>query len=147
MADYMTPTPGEDGGNEYHSTPADEAINGAEGENTIFYDVGDGVDSITFAAPRTYQFAGFLEAASAALAADFGGEPGTYSNDYFSTVDSSLFTRLPPEISSVLYGLQAGYWGEEGELVPGVVDSASAQTAFEQLVEWINAPVTNVIRF
>ena len=72
MADYMTPTPDADpldGVNTYDSTEADDAINGADGQNTIVYEIGDGVDSITFAAPRTYQFAGFLDEATAAMAA------------------------------------------------------------------------------
>jgi len=134
-----------DGQNVYDGGGGNDYINGADGQNTIIYELGDGTDSITFAAPRTYQLAGFLDAAMTALANDFGGTPGDYSNDYFATVDSSLFGLLPPDIAAVLYDLQGrnsdGYWA------PGTVDSASAQAAFEALVAWINTPVTNVIQF
>jgi len=122
-----------DGQNVYDGGGGNDYINGADGQNTIIYELGDGTDSITFAAPRTYQFAGFLDAAMTALANDFGGTPGDYSNDYFATVDSSLFGLLPPDIASVLYDLQGrdsdGFWA------PGAVDSASAQAAFEALVK------------
>jgi Ca2+-binding RTX toxin-like protein len=136
-----------DGENVYDGGGGNDYINGADGQNTIIYEVGDGTDSVTFAAPRAYQFAGFLEAAMAALDNDFGSPSSSYSNDYFATVDPTLFGRLPAEISSVLYDLQGGYYGEEGEWVAGTADSASAEAAFQALVDWINAPVTNLIKF
>ncbi len=97
--EYVTGTPendldlnGGDGVNEYDGGKGDDVINGADGENTIIYEVGDGTDTITFAAPRSYQFAGYLDEVMRALDHDFGGEPtDPYSNEYFANADSSLF--------------------------------------------------------
>ena len=153
--EYVTGTPendldlnGGDGVNEYDGGLGDDVINGADGENTIIYEVGDGTDTITFAAPRPYQFAGYLDEVMRALDHDFGGDPAaSYSNEYFANADSSLFGRLPLSVSTVLRTLQQGTSGEHGEWIPGSVDAYTAETAFTALKEWINAPVTNVIKF
>ena len=153
--EYVTGTPendldlnGGDGVNEYDGGPGDDVINGADGENTIIYEVGDGTDSITFAAPRPYQFAGYLDAATAALDHDFGGEPAP----------PTATTISPPPIPACSAGCRSASRrcstackeatpARHGEWMPGSVDSDSAETAFEALMDWINAPVTNVIKF
>ncbi len=132
--------------NIYESGPGDDLYDGANGKNVIVYELGDGVDTVTFAAPRTYQFAGYLIAAQEALDSASPGQSGDYSNDYFNEADSSLISRLPFQISTVLNGLQRKL-GDDGGWVPGVVDWDSAQAAFNDLIAWINAPVTNLIRF
>ena len=139
---------GGDGENWYDGGPGRQIIHGENGENTIVYEVGDGIDTITFAAPRTYQFAGYLDAAQAALAAGSGGHPYDYSNAYFSTANQDLFGRLPQDIRTTLYAMQSVDYGpDNGGLVAGTVDWETAQATFNNLIAWINTPVTNVIRF
>lgn len=130
-----------DGENIIDAGLGDDYIDAVSGQNTIVYDLGDGVDTIVFAPPRTYQFSGFLEEVQRALAEDFGTLSGSdpYSNDYFSTIDSSLLDRLPPEIASVLRDLDPTYGG--------TVSAADAQAAFTALEAWIGTPTTNVIQF
>jgi Ca2+-binding RTX toxin-like protein len=140
---------GGDGVNEYQGGLGDDWINGASGENTIVFNLGDGIDTISYAPPRDYQFAGWLEEIERALASD-DFSSATYGNTYFGGLDSSLLQRLPSgtEMANVLQTLSTQVWDEEaGTLTPGTVDGAAAQAAFEQLRDWINTPVSNVVKF
>jgi len=143
---------GGDGDNEYQGGLGNDWINGAAGENTIVFNLGDGIDTISYAPPRSYQFAGWLEEIERALASD-DFSSATYSNGYFADLNSSLLQRLPedPNIDTdmldVLRALSTPVWTESGDLMPGTVDGAVARAAFEQLKTWINTPVTNVVKF
>jgi Ca2+-binding RTX toxin-like protein len=140
---YIVGTSGDDtlnggpGLNDITGGPGNDAIDATDGLNTINYQLGEGVDSVSFALPRTYQYADFLTAANNALAtpSNFGGS--SYSNDYFANADQSLIATLPSDISSTLAGMYQG----------GTVDATAAQAAFTQLVDWINAPAGNIIKF
>jgi Ca2+-binding RTX toxin-like protein len=123
-----------DGTNVVTGGPGNDYILATSGQNTIVYNVGDGIDTVNFAAPRSYQFAGFLAAAQSALSG--GALSGPYQSSYFASVDSSLFTRLPSGIATTLTAIQSG-----------PVDGAAATKAFNDLIAWANTPVTNVIQF
>jgi hypothetical protein len=163
---------GGDGDNTYEGGAGDDWINGASGENTIVFNIGyidpatntfvadegDGIDTISYAPPRSYQFAGWLEEIERALANELALPPEelsgvTYSNEYFAALNSSLLQRLPEDFTTdtdmrdVLQALSTPVWTETGELLPGTVDAAVALAAFTQLQEWINTPVTNVVKF
>ena len=76
MADikYLVGTDGDDnlgggpGLNDYMGGPGNDSIDGTDGVNTIHFNLGDGVDTVLFAPPRTYQYADFLQAATQGLA-------------------------------------------------------------------------------
>jgi Ca2+-binding RTX toxin-like protein len=129
--DYLEPA---DGQNVITGGLGNDTIVGTSGQNTIVYNAGDGIDTVNFAAPRTYQFAGFLAAAQTALAS--GALSGPYENSYFAGVDSDLFTRLPSTIANTLTAMRSG-----------PVEGAVATQAFTDLIAWINTPVSNVIQF
>jgi Ca2+-binding RTX toxin-like protein len=142
---------GGEGENWYEGGAGDDYIVGSSGQNTIVYNIGDGVDTIEYAPSRSYQFAGFLEEALRALNEDLGGiegEPssGDYVNAYFTEVDPGLLARLPEEIRVTLEGFQTQTWNEDGTPVLGVVDAVAAHAAFSALADWINTPVTNVVK-
>ncbi len=140
---------GGDGVNEYQGGKGDDWINGATGENTIVYNLGDGIDTISYAPPRSYQFAGWLEEIERALAND-DFSSATYGNAYFSSLDSSLLQRLPSgtDMANALQALSTPVWDDDaGTLTPGTVDGAAAHSAFQELLDWINTPVTNVVKF
>ena len=163
--EYVTGTEGNDwldggdGSNQYEGDAGNDWINGASGDNVIVFNVGDGIDTISYAPPRSYQFAGWLEEIERALANDFPTDPDadlstiTYSNSYFAALNSSLLQRLPEDFTTdtdmrdVLQALSTPVWTDTGELVPGTVTMDVAMAAFEQLKAWINTPVTNVVRF
>jgi Ca2+-binding RTX toxin-like protein len=121
--------------NEFTGGPGDDIIDASQGTNTINYSIGDGVDTVCFSVPRTYQYADYLTAATAALdeLASFTGTD--YSNSFFRRTDSTLFSSLPSDIGSVLTQLQDN----------GSVDADSARTALSELVDWINTPTSIVI--
>src|SRR5262245_6988338 len=120
--------------------------NETEGVNTINYQLGDGVDSVGFALPRTYQYAQFLTAAEQGLEALSTFTGTDYTNPYFATANQSLLDALPYDISSTLSGMHQQYvWGTG--YVPGAVDPEAARAAFTALIDWINTPVSNVIQF
>jgi len=125
------------GTNDIVGGAGNDTIYANDGLNTIHYQSGDGVDSIKFALPRTYQYARFLTEAVNALADPSKLSGASYSNSYFSNANAALVGQLPSEISSTLSALRRG----------GSVASADARTAFSQLVDWINAPAGNVIQF
>ena len=148
---------GGDGVNEYQGGAGNDWINGANGENTIVFNLGDGIDTINYAPPRTYQFAGWLEEIERALAND-DFSTATYGNSYLqetSSTVSSLLQRLPPDdptIAGEMYDVlkvlsTTGGWDDDGNPLPRTVDGAVARAAFEQLRDWINQPVTNVVKF
>ncbi|HXV07901.1 MAG TPA: putative Ig domain-containing protein [Burkholderiales bacterium] len=140
---------GGEGENEYQGGQGDDWINGATGENTIVYNLGDGIDTISYAPPRSYQFAGWLEEIERALASD-DFSSATYGNTYFGSLDSSLLQRLPSgtSMANVLQALSTPLWDDDaGTLTPGTVDGAAARSAFQELLDWINTPVTNVVKF
>jgi Ca2+-binding RTX toxin-like protein len=157
---------GGDGDNTYEGGAGDDWINGASGDNTIVFNIGyidpvtgafvadegDGIDTISYAPPRTYQFAGWLEEIERALASD-DFSSATYGNTYFAGLNSSLLQRLPDDPNSttdmkdVLQALSTPVWTESGDLLPGTVDGDVARAAFEQLRDWINTPVTNLVKF
>jgi VCBS repeat-containing protein len=121
-----------------------DMIVASSGENTILYNAGDGIDTIYFAAPRTYQFAGFLAAAQTALdgglSSAVDGSPDdfyAYSLDYFANADMGLLERLPESIRNVMYGMRDG----------STVSAFDAANAFTDLIAWINEPVSNVVVF
>jgi len=153
MADvnYILGTSGDDqlnagaGLNDITAGLGNDTINAADGLNTINYAPGDGVDSVSFALPRTYQYAGFLTEAINALADPSSFSKSNYSNHYFATANQSLIAALPYEISSTLSGMRQTWSG--AAYVDGEVDPAAAQAAFTQLIDWINAPVGNVVQF
>ena len=153
MADvnYITGTNGDDnlsggpGLNDYTGGAGNDTINATDGLNTINYQLGDGVDSVSFALPRSYQYAQFLTVATDALADSSSFSGTSYSNHYFATANQSLIDALPYEISSALSAMRQT-WSGAG-YVDGEVDPAAAQAAFTQLVDWINAPAGNVIQF
>jgi Ca2+-binding RTX toxin-like protein len=140
---------GGEGENEYQGGAGNDWINGASGENTIIYNLGDGIDTVSYAPPRSYQFAGWLEEIERALASD-DFATNAYSNTYFSSFDFSLLQRLPNdnaidgEMYDVLWALSGGY-DQDGN--PIIVDGATARAAFEQLRDWISTPVSNVVKF
>ncbi|HTS53051.1 MAG TPA: putative Ig domain-containing protein [Burkholderiales bacterium] len=125
---------------------ANDTINATDGLNTINYELGDGVDSVSFALPRSYQYAEFLAAAENGLN-DLSTFTGTdYTNSYFATANQSLVDALPYDISSTLSAMRQSYvWGSG--YVAGKVSPAAAQAAFDALIDWINAPAGNVIQF
>jgi len=121
--------------NEFTGGLGDDIIDASQGTNTINYSVGDGVDTVCFSVPRTYQYADYLTASLAALD-ELNSFSGTdYSNTFFRRTDSTLFTSLPSDIASVLNDLQNN----------GSVNADSARTAFSELVDWINTPTSIVI--
>ena len=115
----------------------DDVIDAGAGTNTIRYNLGEGVDTIYFAAPRTYQFAGFRVAAEQALATNLG--TGNYSNAYFRNADPGLIERLPESMRSVFETMR--------DSEAGVVPASQAKAAFEALIAWIGEPVSNVVQF
>ena len=58
--DYLVATPGT---NVIDAGAGDDMIETVDGDNTILFDVGSGLDTLTFAPVRSYQYAGFLEEA------------------------------------------------------------------------------------
>ena len=124
------PLQAEPGANDITGGPGNDIILATDGLNTIHYQLGDGVDTVKFALPRTYQYARFLTEATSALA--------NQSNfrDFVTTANTSLINALPFDISSVLNDMRRG-----------PVDSGRANAALTQLIAWINAPVGNVIQF
>ncbi|HXX12390.1 MAG TPA: hypothetical protein VEK05_12820 [Burkholderiales bacterium] len=125
---------------------ANETINATDSVNTINYQLGDGVDSVGFALPRTYQYAEFLTAAEQGLQELSTSKASGYTNSYFATANQSLLDALPYDISSTLSGMHQQYvWGTG--YVPGTVDPDAARAAFTALIDWINTPVSNVIQF
>ena len=135
---------GGEGENRYEGDGGDDWINGTTGVNSIVYNLGDGVDTISYAPPRAYQFAGFLEEAQRALDNDLGPSVTGYSNSYFAQADSSLYARLPAEIRDVLNGFRDQFVDNVG-MQPGTVNAQAARDAFNALVAWVNTPVSNVI--
>jgi len=120
--------------------------NETDGVNTINYEMGDGVDSVSFSLPRTYQYAQFLTAAEQGLQ-DLSTFTGSeYTNNYFAKANQSLLDALPFDISSTLSGMHQHFVSGTG-YVPGAVDPDAARAAFTALIDWINAPVSNVIQF
>ena len=119
MADvnYITGTNGDDnlsggpGLNDYTGGVGDDTINATDGLNTINYQLGDGVDSVSFALPRSYQYAQFLTAATDALADSSSFSGTSYSNHYFATANQSLIDALPYEISSALSAMRQTWSG------------------------------------
>ena len=100
----------------------DDVIDAGAGTNTIRYNLGEGVDTIYFAAPRTYQFAGFRVAAEQALATNLG--TGSYSNAYFRNADPGLIERLPDSIRSVFETMR--------DSEAGVVPASQAKAALRE---------------
>ena len=125
---------------------ANETINATDSVNTINYQLGDGVDSVGFALPRTYQYAEFLTAAEQGLQELSTSTASGYTNSYFAKANQSLLDALPYDISSTLSSMHQQYvWGTG--YVPGTVDPDAARAAFTALIDWINTPVSNVIQF
>src|SRR5215510_4010749 len=118
--DTLASTPGV---NDISGGADNDSIDGTQGVNTIHFNLGDGIDTVAFTPPRTYQYADFLQAAQQGLAqlATFSGDQ--YTNDYFASADASLFGNLPPEIGSVLSQMQ----GANG--TPGAVSPTAATDA------------------
>src|SRR5689334_11433048 len=109
-----------------------DVIGAAEGTNTLHFNLGDGVDTVAFNVPRTYQYADYLAAATTALD-ELSSFTGTdYSNRFFRNADSELFSSLPSDIGSFLRELQNN----------GTVDADAARYAFSELVNWINTPTS-----
>ena len=124
------------GTNEFTGGLGSDVIDAAQGTNTIFYNPGDGVDTVCFSVPRTYQYADYLQASVSALN-ELDSFSGTdYSNTYFQQADSSLFQSLPSDIAGVLT-----------QLHDGSVTVDAARTAFSELVNWINTPTSTTIDF
>ena len=150
---YVTGTPGDDflgptaGVNNYTGGAGDDAIDGTDGVNTINFAAGDGVDTVNFAMPRTYQFADFLSAAQQALndLSSFSGSQ--YSNAYFASADTSLLYALPPDIANTLAAFQTPQVDADGNEIPGSVSPTDAKAAFQALEDWINTPTSNVVKF
>jgi Ca2+-binding RTX toxin-like protein len=144
MATNYVGTEGDDfglggpGENLINGGPGNDEIIGIEGVNTIQFAPGDGVDTVSYAPPRPYQFANFLAEATRALQELNSGAP--YDNTYLRRLPRTLISELPTEIASVLNQLR------NPETV-GSVDPQVAQTAFESLAAWINEPTRNVIEF
>ena len=143
--DVLAPT---DGMNDYLGMGGNDTIDGSTGVNTIHYNSGDGVDTVKFALPRTYQFADFLTAAQNGLT-ELGslGGASQYSNSYFASADSSLIGLLPADIADSIAGFQSVYSPEAGGWVQGSLDPAAAQAAFNSLINWINTSTSNVVQF
>jgi hypothetical protein len=70
-----------------------------------------------------------------------------YSNSYFASADSSLIGLLPPDLADSIAAFQSVYVPDVGTYVPGSVDPAAAQAAFNSLINWINTSNSNVIQF
>ena len=115
------------GANNIIGGAGNDTISVTDGVNTIQYQAGDGVDSIRFALPRTYQYARFLTEANKGLA-DFQA--------FITTANPGLINALPFDISSVLLDMRRG-----------IATPAMADAARNQLIDWIGAPVSNVIQF
>src|SRR5689334_5417990 len=135
------PLEGGPGENEFTGNAGNDVIDATEGVNTIYYNQGDGIDTVNFTVPRDYQYADFLQAATDALneLQDFSGS--SYSNEYFGSADRNLVRDLPPEIADVLSQLHNTRSGE------GSVNPADAQAAFSALIDWINTPSSSVVQF
>ena len=142
-SEYNDMLDGGGGQNRYQGMAGDDWINGADGENTIIYNLGDGIDTISYAPPRSYQFAGFLEEVERALAQD-SFATASYSNSYFSDASSALYDRLPAAVRDVLSGFRDTYVEDVG-MVAGTMDGQSARDAFNALKDWVNTPVSNVV--
>jgi Ca2+-binding RTX toxin-like protein len=140
--DTLVATPGTnliDGG------AGNDTIYALDGVNTIQFNVGDGMDTVEYAPPRTYQFADFLAEAQAALQ-ELDNFTGTgYTNADFANASRLLVNALPPEIASVLWQFRMQGKGDNAHL--GTVDPDVARATFQALVDWINTPNTNVIQF
>ncbi len=115
------------GANNIIGGAGNDTISVTDGVNTIQYQAGDGVDSIRFALPRTYQYARFLTEANKGLA-DFQA--------FITTASTGLINALPFDISSVLLDMR------RGTATPALADAAR-----NQLIDWIGTPVSNVIQF
>lgn len=136
--DVLSGGPGE---NDFTGGTGNDVIDAAEGVNTIHYNPGDGVDTVNFNVPRTYQYADFLQAAMDGLNELNGFTGSSYSNEYFSTADRTLIRDMPADIAAVLTQLH------NSRTAQGSANPADAEAAFNALVEWINEPSSNVIEF
>ena len=136
--DVLSGGPGQ---NDFTGGTGNDVIDAAEGVNTIHFNPGDGVDTVNFNVPRTYQYADFLQAAMDGLNELNGFTGSSYSNEYFSTADRTLIRDMPADIATVLTQLHNSRTAE------GSANPADAQAAFSALVDWINAPSSNVIEF
>jgi Ca2+-binding RTX toxin-like protein len=136
--DWLSGGPGE---NDFTGGAGNDLIDAAQGVNTIHFNPGDGVDTVNFNVPRAFQYADFLQAAMDGLNELNGFQGSSYSNEYFSTADRTLFRDLPADIAAVLTELHNSRTGE------GSADPADAEAAFSSLVQWINEPSSNVIQF
>jgi Ca2+-binding RTX toxin-like protein len=154
MADMETVLPSTDAGDEmnggdgenfYDGGAGNDSINGADGVNTINYELGDGVDRISFALPRSYQYADFLTEAQSALTELASLDPAAeYTNSFFATADLGLINSLPAEIASILGAMQQHFEPGIG-MVPSPVEVQAAQAALSQMVAWASQPNSNVI--
>ena len=143
--DYLVATPGT---NVIDAGAGDDTIVTVDGDNTILENVGSGMDTISFAPARTYQYAGFLEEAQNALDA-LTGVTDPVTDAYFGTLASSvLINCLPTDIKNVLKMFKPKGKGSDGAPPPlGTVDADTARQAFQSLIDWINAPSQDVIQF
>ena len=136
--DWLSGGPGE---NDFTGGAGNDFIDAAQGANTIHFNAGDGVDTVNFNVPRALQYADFLQAATDGLNELNGFQGSSYSSQYFSTADSTVFGDLPPDIAAVLTQLHNSSTGA------GSANPADAEAAFSSLVQWINEPSSNVIQF
>ena len=144
--DYLVATPGT---NVIDAGAGDDMIETVDGDNTILFDAGSGLDTLTFAPARSYQYAGFLEEAQTALAA-LTGVTGPVTDEYFGTLAPGvLINTLPSDISDVLRQFKPGRKrpGDSTPAALGTVDADLARQTMQSLIDWINAPTQDVIQF
>jgi len=128
------------GENEFTGNAGNDVIDATEGVNTIYYNQGDGIDTVNFTVPREYQYADFLQAATDGLSELDGFSGSSYSNEYFGNADRNLVRDLPPEIADVLSQLHNTRSGES--VNRSAVDGSAAIDACAQQSRrnWAVAP-------
>ena len=142
--DYLVATPGT---NVIDAGAGNDMIETVDGDNTILFDAGSGLDTLTFAPARSYQYAGLLEEAQTALAA-LTGVTGPVTDEYFGTlVPGVLVNTLPWDIRNVLRRFKpVGVPGDDTPPPLGMVDAEVARQTMDSLIAWINAPSQDVIQ-